>query len=356
MPMRIVQTLVVRDEIDIVEAQIAYHLSAGVDFVIATDHQSQDGTTEILESFVREGSLHLIREHGSVHESGWRTRMARLAATDFGADWVINTDADEFWMPRIGTLKQAFAAVPEGFGVVWALSCPFVPRPDDGTFFAERMIARVSLNAAINDPTSPYRPSAKAAHRADADVVVVHGGHSARARLPLLRNWYPADVLHFPYRTLEQYQRKNARRAHGVHSLGQYVRGLDAQVHGRLEEVYDGLVVDDSTFVRGVSAGCLVSDTRLRDALRRLGGQQETAAASAPDSRQSAPARIPPSALHGSTLFEADLVRVQRRLDGLNAQIGAAERRDWARPQRRAACAGSGSTVRRRRIIEERAL
>ena len=48
--MRLVQTLLVRDEVDIVDTQIAYHLNAGVDFVIATDHESRDGTTDILES------------------------------------------------------------------------------------------------------------------------------------------------------------------------------------------------------------------------------------------------------------------------------------------------------------------
>ena len=49
-------TLVVRDEADILDAQIAYHLNAGVDFVIAIDHRSVDGTTEILESYARAGA------------------------------------------------------------------------------------------------------------------------------------------------------------------------------------------------------------------------------------------------------------------------------------------------------------
>ncbi len=48
-----------------------------------------------------------------MRDGPWRTDMARLAATDFGADWVINTDADEFWMPSGGTLKEVLASVPE---------------------------------------------------------------------------------------------------------------------------------------------------------------------------------------------------------------------------------------------------
>ena len=138
--MKLVMTLLVRDEADIVDAQIAFHLDAGVDFVVATDNRSEDGTTEILERYAREGHLHLIREPGDdLRQSEWVTRMARLAATEFGADWVINADADEFWWPRGGDFRALFAAVPERFGVVRGAWRNFVPRPDDDRFFAERM-------------------------------------------------------------------------------------------------------------------------------------------------------------------------------------------------------------------------
>ncbi len=83
MALKLVMTLLARDEADIVDAQLAFHLNAGVDFVIATDNLSQDGTTEILESYAKTGQLHLIREDGQyLQQAEWITRMGRLAASD----------------------------------------------------------------------------------------------------------------------------------------------------------------------------------------------------------------------------------------------------------------------------------
>ena len=152
-------TVLARDEADILDAQIAFHLHAGVDFVIATDNRSSDGTTEILERYEREGSLRLIREDGvEVRQSEWVTHMARLAASEHQADWVVNTDADEFWWPREGSLKDVLAAVPHRFGVVRGAWRHFLPRPDDGGFFdtgadAEALVARP------RDPSDNAAPS-----------------------------------------------------------------------------------------------------------------------------------------------------------------------------------------------------
>jgi hypothetical protein len=311
--MRLVQTLVVRDEVDVVGAQIAYHLNAGVDFVLAADHESRDGTTEVLESFVQEGSVLRIPVQGEMREEAWRTEMARRAAIDHGADWVLNTDADEFWMPRGGTLKESFAAVPAHLGVVWALSRTFVPRPEGDAPFSERMTVRLSSPAAINDPTSPYRPHAKVAHRADPGIVVRHGAHLAYSQHAPFYDWFVADVLHFPYRRREQYERKASRRVRDK-PLGQYVRADRAREEGRVDEVYGSLVVDDSTLERGLESGSLVVDTRLRDALRSGGtsatGRRDLGAIS-----------------EEAGLREADLVRAFRRVDGLEARLAAIERR-----------------------------
>ena len=164
--MKVVLTLLVRDEADIVDAHLAFHFAAGVDFVIATDHRSGDGTSEILERYASEGVLRVIREESQVaRQAEWQTRMARLAATEHGADWVIPSDADEFWWPRAGSIPEALASVPAEFGVVRALTRNFVPPYDDHGWFGDRMTLRLATPAPINDPGTPFRPVVKVAHR-----------------------------------------------------------------------------------------------------------------------------------------------------------------------------------------------
>jgi Glycosyl transferase family 2 len=314
--MKLVQTLVVRDEADIVDAQLSYHLNAGVDFVLATDHESCDGTTDILESYARDGVLRRIPVTGEMHDGPWRTRMARLAATEHAADWVINTDADEFWMPHEDALKDVFDGIPESHGIVFALSRHFVPRPENAGFFAERMTVRVSPPVAINDPTSPYRPHLKAAHRADAEITISHGAHTAFSRRwRALHNWHPAEVLHFPFRSMAQWEYKGVRRARGDSPLGQYVTALLASEQGRIADRYRALVVDDEVLERGCRDGSLTIDTRLRDALRVLRGDGRTEVSLATFDADLVP--------EGAAARDADTVRLQRFLDGLNARAGA---------------------------------
>jgi hypothetical protein len=314
---KLVQTMLVRDEVDVVGAQIAYHLDAGVDYVIATDHDSRDGTSDVLDAYAREGHLLRIPQSGPMFEREWRTHMARLAATEHGADWVIHTDADEFWMPRGGSMKDVLGAVPPDLGVVWALTCHFVPRPEVVPEFAERMTARVSMAAPLNDPTSPYRPHAKVAHRADPELQVRYGAHQVHSRLQPLTDWYVADALHFPFRSLDQYVRKSLRQAHGEWHLGQYVRAFHAHEQGRAKAVFRSLVVDDETLQRGREAGSLVVDTRLRDALR-----------SSRDRLDDGPGRDRrPHEVEAAALREADIVRLARRIDDAATRVAALESR-----------------------------
>ena len=149
--MKLVMSLVVRDDADILDAQIAYHLNAGVDFVIATDHESRDGSAEILESYATAGYVHRVTEHGDALDAGWRTEMARIAVHRFEADWLLDAEPDEFWWPRGETLKDVLVAMPPRYGVVQGLVRVFLPRADDARPFAERMTVRGAPFAAFDE-------------------------------------------------------------------------------------------------------------------------------------------------------------------------------------------------------------
>jgi hypothetical protein len=211
--MKIVATLLARDEADVIEAQLAFHYAAGVDFVVATDHRSTDGTRELLEAHERAGRLQLLREDGeTVLQGPWVTRMARIAAREHGADWILNTDADEFWWPRTGTLRDILGAVPPAYSRVKVPIRSFVPRPDDDRFFAERLTVRLATAAAINAPTTPYRAVYHLAHRASPTLTVGQGSHAVDGldggTLP---GPVPIEALHFPFRTGAQVAAKHAK-------------------------------------------------------------------------------------------------------------------------------------------------
>jgi hypothetical protein len=202
----IVMTLLVRDDVDVVGACVDYHLDRGVDVVIATDHRSEDGTTDVLRAAERAGRLRLLREHGEAFlQDVWVTRMARMAAAEYGASWVVHCDADEFWWPAHGDLCSTLASVPSSIGRLLVPRTNFMPSRDDGAPFYERMVMRD--RASVNAVGAPLPP--KVCHRGSADVVVHMGNHDATS--PTLGAAALADtleILHFPVRGWAQIERK----------------------------------------------------------------------------------------------------------------------------------------------------
>jgi hypothetical protein len=321
-------TLLVRNEADIIGANLDFHLNAGVDFVIATDNCSDDGTTEILESFAREGVLHLIRDpNRHLSQIDGATRMARLAATDFGADWVINSDGDEFWWPRGGTLKDVFAAVSPRYGSVRGMWRHFVPRPDDDRFFAERMIVRRC--APITHSHHAFGPHFKTAHRGVPDVSVGGGNHDASGRglLPL-HGWYPIDILHFPIRSFEQCRQKYVQHyewRQGQSMDAYMTSAYEAYQQGRMREFYESEVVGDEQLTVGLREGTLAIDTRLRDAFCALDAGTVGLAAS---NLAFADCRVDQAyLLELGTLEELNAFdRAQRRIETLETRVATLER------------------------------
>ena len=334
--MTLVMTLRTRDEIDVVDSWLEFHLNAGCDVVIATDNLSRDGTTEVLEEYARSGHVHLIREPGEdLREAEWVTRMARLAATQYGADWVINSDADEFWWPRGGSLSEVLAAVTPRFGVVRGCWRHFVPRPDDGSFFAERMTLRLAVPAHPGDKRTIFHAHQKVAHRADPSVEIEAGNHNAEAPgLFPLRAWHPLEVLHFSFRSVAQLERK-ARggwlRNHDYEPTLHQLLLDEAFREGRLKQFYEAHAVDGDTLAAGLADGTFATDTRLRDGLRAIRDDDGTFAmpGNEPrlDFRRPSAAADAEYAAEASVLVEIDgVVRAEQRVRALEDRLVSLER------------------------------
>lgn len=329
--MRLVVCMRTRDQAELVDALVAFHLNAGADFVLATDHRSRDGTLELLEAWEREGCLRLFRESGErVLGSAWRTRMARLAAAEHGANWVLHCDGDEFWWPRGRSSKEVLEAVPERYGAVRGLWRTFVPCATGDAFFAERMTIRLAPAAAINEVGTPYRPNAKIAHRAEAGVVVDRGAHRATGdRLRPLPGWYPFEVLHFPVRSPAQLAEKYGLWASQLATTREVP--YPSLERATADGLHASLAVDDLELARGLGEGSLVVDTRLRDVLRALRRDGPGPRRYVLPSELESPVRLPrpglgedaACAVDAANLHDAQLLRLQRRVDELETALAA---------------------------------
>lgn len=272
-------TLLVRNEEDILEANLEYHFAQGVDFVIATDHGSTDATPEILREYELRGLARVFRVEGCEHHQSRRvTHMARLAAVEYDADWVINNDADEFWWPATGRLVDAFAAIPAEHGLVTARRSNFLASStaDDQPFYTRLQVRERESRNLVGDPLEP-----KVAHRAHPQVVVAPGNHSVSgAPLAPAPDAQMFEVLHFPMRTLEQFERKVRTIGMGYETLPfrstevgrDQLKLLALQREGRLPAYFAEHVITDNTLAAGLQSGRLVVDRRLAQFMAELDG------------------------------------------------------------------------------------
>jgi hypothetical protein len=107
---RLAMSIVVKNEADIIEASIRTHSNLGVDAFAIMDNNSSDGTREILARLQSEFEIIIVDERGIFKQAKWMRQLAGIAKQKLKADWVINNDADEFWLPRNGlSLKQNLA-------------------------------------------------------------------------------------------------------------------------------------------------------------------------------------------------------------------------------------------------------
>jgi hypothetical protein len=270
--MKLVMTLLVRDEEDVLRSNIEFHRAQGVDFFIVTDNKSEDATPEIIKQYESEGIAKYIFEgDDNYNQSAWVTRMARLAATEYAADWVINNDADEYWWPRLGDLKSCFTGIVADTNILVAQRHDFVPLGDEQSVFYHDMVYRkkVSLNT-LGRPLPP-----KVAHRGDPGVVIAQGNHWVEMPEPGNIIEELIDIFHFPIRRYSQFTNKIIKGGQAYErnttqsaNAGDTWRKLykEYQRNG-LVDFYRQQSVTSRQIEQGLRKGELVEDRRVSDYL-----------------------------------------------------------------------------------------
>jgi glycosyl transferase family 2 len=281
--MKLVMTVMVRDEIDIIAAMIEHHLAQGVDLIIATDNGSVDGTAEVLQRYADLGILEL--HHDPVFRKQQHavvTGMARRASTEHGADWVLNADADEFWAPieKNLTLHEALEAIPVSLGAFTAPVTNLVGPPAMRGSGIDRLLWRDHRTQEQLHAVGIFaQPTSDAVHRGDPDVVVAQGNHFVSIESKGQPDpAHALEVLHLPWRSWSQLEQKvvhagrayeanpNLKPSKNHHGMADYRR----YQAGRLEYAFLLRQPLERDLVAGEASGVYVRDTWLRDELHAL--------------------------------------------------------------------------------------
>jgi hypothetical protein len=270
---KIVLTLLCRDEEDIINETIFFHLKHGVDQIIVTDNASHDATPQILARYAASGRVRVLNQGIHNHDqAAWVSQMAEIAWRDLQADWIIHSDADEFWWSAHGDLKTALLAVPPGVQALSVHRTNFLPpaTASNQPFHQRQTLREVNSRNSLGQPLPP-----KVCHRA-ADAIWVHDGNHAISKAGHRVNahpWPQLEILHFPFRSLSQYERKIRRGAEALSknlrvgpSVGATWRSLCARLEAGedVKTQYNSLAGSLLSRFFGRMNGSLVRDRRLQ--------------------------------------------------------------------------------------------
>lgn len=275
----IAMTMMVRDEADIVGAMIEHHLAQGIDLFLVTDNGSVDGTTEILEEFARAGRIelahdprHLKQQHEVV------TAMSREAARR-GAQWVLNADADEFWVcahDASRTVAEELALIDPAIGAFEVPVIDMTGAPAVAGSGLQRLLYRDERPDEVMQALGIHaHATPDVAFVPREDVTVAQGNHFVD--VPPTGELGPGRglrVYHFPWRSWAQFERKvsNAGRAYEAsphlrpsinhHGMRDYRRLQD----GLLLASYIARHPSADALAEGIREGWFIEDRRIADA------------------------------------------------------------------------------------------
>lgn len=214
-------TLLVKDEVDVLEDWLRFHLDTEPAAIVVTDNGSEDGTRDVLSDFEKLGHVLVIDEPGDDYrQAEWVSRMAFVCRERFKVPWVINSDADEFWIaPEVGGLR-GFLAKQTADGIYCPrknVFCCVEELPATGVRDYRRfalddvpVVRPVDhLNGSLSRPYLTYRLPPKMICATRGLVSVAQGNHDAEySHAPRRESTEELIIHHFPVRSWGQIESK----------------------------------------------------------------------------------------------------------------------------------------------------
>jgi uncharacterized protein YbjQ (UPF0145 family) len=278
-------TILVKNEDDIIEQNIRTHAALGVDAFVVMDNDSTDHTPDILKKLQSEYEITVIEEKGLYDQARWMKKLA-VEAKRLGADWVINNDADEFWIPREGDTLKKFLAYKGSVVTVQRYNMLLDQKAQEEGFLAS--IHRVHTPICYAKQSSMSAENISMVLTAIGPKTIVNprglieirgGNHKAWhiansfSYLFKKRDKIPKDpnisVYHYPFRSYTQFEKNIENRKRLLESgkhirMGaHYRRWVKLYNEGKLEEEYARLCFDDNVLAVLKRYGVVVEERRV---------------------------------------------------------------------------------------------
>ncbi len=273
--MKLVMTLLVKNEADIIKENVEFHIRKGVDHIIVTDNGSTDETVDLLQPYIRAGLLTLLYEpEQDYSQSKWVTRMALIAARDMGADWILSNDADEFWWCGKESGLKNHLENAHG-NITYMPRQNMLPSPRWATGNPLVHMTSAVVKPLEKNPPSPTlsKVGRKILVRSDGLTSIGMGNHDASLSIEKVPFETPIVGFHYPIRSFSHFEQKVRQggaaleRNTELHPSmgGHWRRWFEIFKAGGLRSEYDQLVPSREHFKELKRRGVVRQDERVLD-------------------------------------------------------------------------------------------
>lgn len=205
---KLYMTLLIKNEEDIIEENLIFHKKMGVDGFIVTDNNSTDNTNKILEKYYKKGWIKeiILEKSQEYSQVEWVDKMIKIAKNKYNADWIINADADEFWVSKNKNLKINLSNSDSNI-----IKCNIYNVFPENTefFFKNTKVIRKSVD---NDKLSRFslytEQIPKVLHRSKGYKKITMGNHGVKMNLPKEEISNDIEILHYSIRGLKHFKEK----------------------------------------------------------------------------------------------------------------------------------------------------